>query len=224
MGTIFIFLTCFVVPFGLLGVLVKKNKRCLMVFGIGALTFFISQMILRLPLLGWWESQASTQIWIRENVIIYTLLLCFSAGLFEETGRLIGFKVLKKTNTLIEAIAFGLGHGGIEALLLVGIPTLGSSVSLYNAILIGGERLAAILIHVTLSIIIFIGVKKHHAVLYLALAIMLHGLFNLIPTVLISITGNVVMGECVIYILSILIFIGVYFLIIKEWIRNEKVF
>lgn len=223
MGTIWIFLTCFVVPFGLLSMFVKKNRRCLLTFGIGALTFFVSQVLLRIPLLAWWQTQASVQVWIAANSYVYVLLLCFSAGLFEETGRLISFKLLKKTNTLYEAIAFGLGHGGIEAILLVGIPALSQTLSLENALLAGSERFAAILVHVTLSIIIFIGVKKGHAFLYWALAIMLHGMFNLIPQMIIYMGGSLFLSECFLFIVVIGLCAGVYFLMIKERIEDEKV-
>lgn len=224
MGTIWIFLTCFVVPFGLLSMIAKKNKRCLLTFGIGALTFFISQVLLRLPLLRWWQSQASTQVWAVTSTFAYVLLLCFSAGLFEETGRLISFKLLKKTNTLYEAIAFGLGHGGIEAILLVGIPALTQTLSLENALFAGSERIAAILVHVTLSIVVFIGVKKGHAFLYWALAFTLHGVFNLIPTMVNLMSGSVFLNECMLFVLAIGMFVGVYFLMIKEHIENEKIF
>lgn len=223
MGTIWIFLTCFAVPFGLLSMLVKKNKRCLLTFGIGALTFFVSQVLLRLPLLAWWQNQASAQVWIITNSYVYVWLSCFSAGLFEETGRLISFKLLKKTNSFYEAIAFGLGHGGIEAILLVGIPAFSQTLSLENALLAGSERIAAILVHVTLSIVIFIGVKKGHAFLYWALAILLHGMFNLIPVTIGYMGGSLFLSEGVLFILAIGLFAGVYFLMIKERIEDEKV-
>lgn len=224
MGTIWIFLTCFVVPFGLLSMFVKKNKRCLLTFGIGALTFFVSQVLLRIPLLEWWQSHASTQVWIIANSFLYVLLLSFSAGLFEETGRLVSFKLLKKTDTLYEAIAFGLGHGGIEAILLVGVPALSQTLSLENALLAGSERIAAILVHITLSIVIFIGVKKGQNLLYWALAVMLHGLFNLIPIMITYLSGPLFLSECVLFTLAIGLFAGVYFLMIKEYIKDEKIF
>ncbi|WP_041137806.1 YhfC family glutamic-type intramembrane protease [Beduini massiliensis] len=223
MGTIWIFLTCFVIPFGLLSLLAKKNKRCLLTFGIGGLTFFVSQVLLRIPLLTWWQSQASAQVWIINNTYAYVWLTCFSAGLFEETGRLVSFKLLKKTNTFYEAVAFGLGHGGIEAILLVGIPALSAALPLANALPIGSERIAAILVHVTLSIIIFIGVKKGHPLLYWALAILLHGMFNLIPITITYLGGSLFISECALFIVAIGMFVGCYFLMMKERIEDEKV-
>jgi uncharacterized membrane protein YhfC len=54
------------------------------------------------------------------------------AGLFEETGRLISFtiieKVSKKPQTARTGISYGLGHGGFEAIVLVGLSMLGNVV------------------------------------------------------------------------------------------------
>ena len=54
------------------------------------------------------------------------VLLAFLAGLFpglfEETGRLIAFKtVLKKRRNRETSISYGIGHGGIEVLLILGL-------------------------------------------------------------------------------------------------------
>ena len=46
----------------------------------------------------------------------------FTAGLFEETGRLVVMLLLLKAfHRLADGLAFGLGHGGLEAMLLVGL-------------------------------------------------------------------------------------------------------
>jgi len=63
-----------------------------------------------------WYNKLSLNPWL------YGLFLGFTAGLFEETARLFFIKVLcRKNRRYIDGIAFGLGHGGIEAILLVGI-------------------------------------------------------------------------------------------------------
>lgn len=42
-----------------------------------------------------------------------------AAGIFEETARLIGFHLLKKSYpTFATSLAYGLGHGGIEMLIM----------------------------------------------------------------------------------------------------------
>ena len=45
----------------------------------------------------------------------YALFLGFTAGLFEEVGRYLAFTtILKKRLDWKNAVAFGIGHGGIE--------------------------------------------------------------------------------------------------------------
>ena len=59
---------------------------------------------------------------VLENPWIYAVYGCMAAALFEETGRLIAFKfILKKFRSPADGIAYGLGHGGIEFLLIGGL-------------------------------------------------------------------------------------------------------
>jgi uncharacterized membrane protein YhfC len=79
----------------------------------GALTFIASQ-VLHIPLIFGMNSFLQT-LPIPVNAIILGLL----AGTFEETARYILFKyLLKNTRSWKEGILVGLGHGGIEAVLL----------------------------------------------------------------------------------------------------------
>ena len=79
----------------------------------GALTFIASQ-VLHIPLVLGMNSFLQTLPLIA-NAIILGLL----AGIFEETARYILFKlILKNTRSWKEGILVGLGHGGIEAMLL----------------------------------------------------------------------------------------------------------
>jgi len=51
--------------------------------------------------------------------IVYGVLM---AGIFEETARLIAFKILKKKYEGIStALSYGIGHGGLESILLAGV-------------------------------------------------------------------------------------------------------
>jgi uncharacterized membrane protein YhfC len=79
----------------------------------GALTFIASQM-LHIPLVFGMNSFLQT-LPLFANAILLGLL----AGIFEETFRSILFKfILKNTRSWKEGLLVGLGHGGIEALLL----------------------------------------------------------------------------------------------------------
>ncbi|MFZ5688181.1 MAG: YhfC family intramembrane metalloprotease [Bacillota bacterium] len=67
------------------------------------------------------------QAWFRELSAASLLFSAFlvgglSANIFEETGRFLGFRYfLKNKLSWQNGIAFGIGHGGIEALGLVGL-------------------------------------------------------------------------------------------------------
>ena len=103
-------------------IIVKKfEKTSLIMIGIGALTFFISALILERTihiLVFLIFPQLKNTIWP------YYTYGAFMAGLFEETGRLITFIILSKSQGNIKinnlnSIYYGIGHGGIEVYLLV---------------------------------------------------------------------------------------------------------
>lgn len=92
------------------------------VFGAGALVFFVAQIVLRFP----WQIPLGR--WVQEHrqwVIPFLLFSAFTAGLFEEVGRWGGYRYLVRERTRRTGVMFGLGHGGLEAMLLVGLPLAG---------------------------------------------------------------------------------------------------
>jgi uncharacterized membrane protein YhfC len=93
------------------------------VFGAGALVFFVAQIVLRFP----WQIPLGR--WVqghREWVVPFLLFSAFTAGLFEEAGRWAGYRYLvRDERTRRTGVMFGLGHGGLEAILLVGLPLAG---------------------------------------------------------------------------------------------------
>jgi uncharacterized membrane protein YhfC len=79
----------------------------------GALTFIAAQ-ILHIPLVFGLSSFLQTL-----PLLVHAVLLGLLAGIFEETARYILFKfILKNTRAWKEGVLVGLGHGGIEAILL----------------------------------------------------------------------------------------------------------
>lgn len=59
----------------------------------------------------------------------FILYGALAAGVFEETGRLAAFKiVLKKMKNKETAVTYGIGHGGIESILVVGISMVSSFI------------------------------------------------------------------------------------------------
>ena len=87
-----------------------------MVAGIAGFTVFalVLESLIHQAVIG--------KIIIREEMPVqYIIYGIFMAGIFEETARLIAYKILKrKYNGIATALSYGIGHGGIESVLLGG--------------------------------------------------------------------------------------------------------
>ena len=88
---------------------------------VGAVGFLVPQMLIRLPVLTYLGTQAGFVNFAQSHLLVYALVLAFTAGLFELSGRYAGARVLRKELTFRRAVIMGLGHGGIEAIILVGL-------------------------------------------------------------------------------------------------------
>ncbi|TXK76896.1 YhfC family intramembrane metalloprotease [Paenibacillus sp. N3.4] len=128
---------------GIIGIFLyfyRKERFSWKPVAAGALTFFfftqILEKILHLAVLGT-NPDFSKQTLL---LIIYGPL---AAGVFEETGRyLIMLLLLKRYRQRKDGIAFGIGHGGFEALF---IGLLGCVQSLTYALLLNQGKLDALL-------------------------------------------------------------------------------
>ena len=105
----------------------------------GALAFVASQVV-RLPLLlaftvFFQQTQLIPRDANREFVFWFNLaVLALTSGLFEETARYLVLRFLgKESRGWSEAVMFGAGHGGIEAILIVGGVALTNIFLLLNA-------------------------------------------------------------------------------------------
>lgn len=59
---------------------------------------------------------------VQGNAFSYTIYAALAAGIFEETGRLVAYKTIMKDNySLNNAVMMGLGHGGCEMILVLGM-------------------------------------------------------------------------------------------------------
>lgn len=111
-------------------------------------------------------------------------ITAFSAGVFEETGRVVGLGVLRKGKTSwMDAVAFGLGHGGIEAVWIgvIGVlpNVLNEDSSISVAVLLSGaERFCAMAFHILLTLVIMEGIRRHKKLFYWLIAVVLHGLYD----------------------------------------------
>lgn len=104
---------------------------------IGAASFFVFAMILEqllhlvmLPV-------------VQNKPVLYIIYGALAAGVFEETGRFVAYKMLmRKKYSMKNAVMMGLGHGGIEAILVLGCSMLGLTIS---AIMVNSQGLESVL-------------------------------------------------------------------------------
>lgn len=107
-----------------------KYKKTVKPFFLGALAFFVSQIILRIPLIKLVLPQFDWyNIFVAQHYYIYCIFLGLSAGIFEEVARFVVVKLFLKNNQRFgDGIAFGIGHGGIEAIIIAGLSLINTLV------------------------------------------------------------------------------------------------
>ena len=150
----------------------------MMTFLLGMVSFALSQIYLRLPLLSILLQSAYISSFLSRHFLLGGFLIGLSAGLFEESGRYLFRKFHFKGggNWPVQALIFGLGHGLMEAIYLLKGPLLSYPlVFLLPAIL---ERLFATLVHMALSLVVWKGFELAQPRTYLLKAILIHGLIN----------------------------------------------
>jgi uncharacterized membrane protein YhfC len=224
---------CFFIPLGGLAYFVVKDKKVIKSFFIGVFIFFISQVVIRVLLIDYVLPKAGLYVNMYSNPWMYAIFLALSIGLIEELGRYIGFRyILKNNRTYKDGITYGLGHGGIEAILVTGISCivilvgslLGNDIytglTPIDAFMAGFERLSAISIQIGLSIIILYGVRENK-IKYLFLAIVIHTLIN-VPIIITPKVLNVgIMGiEAYIFIWAIIL--GGFAIYAKRLYNKQK--
>ncbi len=98
-----------------------KKQGIASAWWLGAAGFFVTQILIRLPILSFLQSRSWFIDFAQKNLFIYALCLAFTAGLFELAGRFAAAKIMEKKLTWRRSLAAGLGHGGIEAMVLIGM-------------------------------------------------------------------------------------------------------
>ena len=116
-------LICMVVPIVALIVYAVKNKGkgVWLAWFIGAAGFFVMQIIIRTPILSLLSLNQGFIKFANDYYIVYVAILAFTAALFEVVARFVGALILKKKQCYEVAVGAGLGHGGIEAMFLIGM-------------------------------------------------------------------------------------------------------
>ena len=130
---------------------------------------------------------------IEKTSIIVIIIGLISPGLFEETGRYICLNYLLKKDKLKNiSVSYGIGHGGIESILL-GIMLLSNlfvkdiyiekgllkeSITFLTCLMSVWERLFAVIFHISLSVIVYKAVKEKKLYYYI-FSIFLHDFLDL---------------------------------------------
>ena len=216
LGTVFAFLICVGVPVFFFIYFLVQKKGYLKSFLLGVGTFTLFQVIIRIPIL---QNVLPFQAWYMNltnfyHPLFHAAFLALTAALFEEVGRFIVMKLcMKKQLRYGDGLAFGLGHGGIEALILVGTSTVtlllyyagispvfyyvgnfsvqaielmpGESVNMFMG---GLERMLTIPVHVAWSVMVLRGIAVGKS-RYLFMAILTHFLVDFIIIALHGIYG-----------------------------------
>ncbi len=119
-------LICFGVPIGLAiwGKVKYKRAFSFLPLLLGIVGFTLFQIVIRVNIL---LPMIQTTSWFKESISqpsfqwLYVVFLCVTAGLFEEPVRFAAFAILKKKQQYPNGLSYGIGHGGIEAILLIGL-------------------------------------------------------------------------------------------------------
>lgn len=212
MSIIMFFIVSLIIPIILtIYIYLKVNiKFSINIFFIGFLTFFISQILIRIPIL-----QYITYLGISyNNTFIKQVLLCLSAGLVEVGADYLAFKFVIKKNTLGKSIVVGLAHGFCENLLLISLPLVITIINgnyIQLSYMASFERLFALIAHIAFALIAFCAIENR-SIIYLLIGILLHGFNDL----LIFIIPNLYIMEISIALFSILELIMILILIGKN--------
>jgi uncharacterized membrane protein YhfC len=122
-------LTAFLLPFGLLLYFRIRKKADILPFFIGCavmlLFAYILEQLAHSLILG--SSAGSV---IQGSSWLYAIYGGMMAGLFEETGRFLAFKTVLRSRQDKDqnALMYGAGHGGFEAITVLGIPMINNII------------------------------------------------------------------------------------------------
>lgn len=106
----------------------KKHHISFKVTGVGILIFIGFSRILETTL-HMFVFGNSTMMELLQNPFIYATYGALAAGIFEEAGRFVAFFfLLKKYLDYKDGLAYGIGHGGIESILIGGFAGVQSLV------------------------------------------------------------------------------------------------
>lgn len=210
MATLFVILSILisaVLPFAAIFALKRRFGINLKTIWSGALIWLVFTQVLEKAL----HAIVLTQTQISQYPVLFSVYAGLSAGVFEETGRFFAFrKFLKNYRDWKDGLGYGLGHGGIESVLVGvvgGIQTLlliqlykdGNLNSIPNLdpeiytqiiaslnaspvifLVSGIERVMALIIQIALSLLVLYSIKIKSPKFFV-LAVLVHALVDFIP-------------------------------------------
>lgn len=214
-------------------------------FWAGVATFFVVVMLVEQ---GVHTAVLSSPLGaaIQGNIWFYALYGAAAAALFEETGRYISFSMLRRfLPSTWDGVSFGLGHGGCEALLLVGLTMVNNLVVLWAVahgdqsaayvqaaqtlaetpaslfLLSAVERLSAMFLHVLNSVLVYQAVRQYNNRYYL-LALAFHFVLDFAAVLLQRVLSTLLLEIAVLLLVALMIALGLYVLRPLLWPKEEK--
>ncbi len=231
---------CTAIPIGAMIIFKVKNKEVkLSSFFIGGGVFIIFALILEQLL------HSVMLPFVSGSTAAYVIYGTLAAGVFEESGRFITFKTVLKKADRKNAVMFGLGHGGTEAIILVGLTMFSyaftaikaNAMETANAMAVapaanellriklvslssfGIVKLLTLVFHTAASVMVFEAARVREKRFLYPLCILLHALLN-VPAALYQ-RGVLTMG--MIYPIMIVITAAVVFLAVRSYRRTAAV-
>lgn len=125
-ATIFSICICFVLPLGYLVAVERKRTNVLRPYWMGALGFFVAEMMLLLPFLNILRNNGNWYAGLKEsNLWLYAFFLAALTAIFENAIRFLVIKFfLKDRNRWVDAVSMGVGQGLIAGL-MTGVTLVG---------------------------------------------------------------------------------------------------
>ncbi len=208
-------LFCFAYPIVAGAITHKRTGGRWRSFAIGMLILTLFQLATRIQLLKLVQPYVTSLVTSPLLIIAWLFILSLTAGLFEEVGRYVAFRWLfaPGDRTWGNGLMYGFGHGGMEAVFLVGVPYLALAFQAsgpfvfiqtvasgqaaaalqtfrqyaqspaWAPLIAGYERLWAVALQVGLSILV-LQVFRRHSLRWLWLAIGVHTLVDFLVGVL----------------------------------------
>lgn len=223
-------------------IIYRKKGANHLPFWTGCITFVLFAFVLE-QIAYYFFMKTALWTTITSNVLLLGVVGGLFAGVFEETGRFVAFKTVlrKKRGNDHNALMYGAGHGGVEAVILLsagmvvnvifslqfnaGVDSpfggLNEAQTLLNLpfwmLLVGAvERIAAVTIHISLSVLVWFAAKNGKKFWLYPLAIFLHLFVDAIAVILSRYGVNVWIIEGTVYATAI----AFVLIAIAVWKRN----